>query len=715
MAVLDLERLDELDPNDSNSLDVVGTMIDDVYRASHGALDSLAMIWEENVRFLQGEQHIRYNTITRRYEVLPITKYNDFIPRPVTNYTLPIFQTVTSLLTKNKPNASVSANSTDTMDRNAAKLSDRLVDAKWEEDEETLQHVKAAKVMLSCGTVIRKDYWDNTRGPVSPLLNAPVGDTAVDIVDPFRFIPDIQTQSWFIEANVQTLGWIRQQYSKTMPDGMTPMQGYTGLAGEVKEDQELSPSMNLWERLKTSAGTGSGAYGSGSSPNENLKGCAVVKEAYIKPTQKYPSGRLIVVANRKVLYYGASPEFDQRYRDSWHPYSFCKWEEIFFRWHGLSLVECLVPLQKRVNAIDSLIILNRMTCASPTVIIPNGAGVPEGYFNGRPGLNVTVNPVGAGGIMPQRWEGRDVAQGVWKEREEIVQSMHVIAGDNEVLQGSRPEGVNTAAGLQMLLEQSFSKYSPIIQQWEKFIENGQTKKLRLIAKHYAEPRPDFINRLKEMNHDNLDVEIKDFIGSDLRDNVSVRVESGSSLPRSKLVEQDNYKNLATMGVFGPIDPMQNPVGNEEFLEKFGVTPLTTEINADVKKARFVNSVLTAINRGEMGKESYPRLLPVEQNPQTIQIHQKILTDRMKSPEFKDENGAFMMRYQELNNGMQVIMMQQQAAQLGQQAQQAAQSGQSAQKQPPAAGNGREMVSPGPATPSPRVAAPAGEPLMGGVQ
>lgn len=701
MAILDIEKLDSQDPNDTVGLDAIGGMIDDIYKSNHGFLESLAMVWEENVRFLQGEQHIRFNSITRRYEVIPVTKYNDFIPRPVTNYILPIFQTVTSLLTKNKPDAKVSANSNDPKDRDAAILSDRIVDAKWEEDDETVNHVKAAKILLSCGTVIRKDYWDNTKGPMSPVIQGRVGDTAVDIIDPFRFVPDIESKTWYLEANVQPLFWIRGQYSKTVPNPQDPngepipAPGYTGLANEVREDKDLSPAMTLWQRLKTSAGSG---YGGGSSKSENLTGCAVVKECYIKPTQKYPRGRLIVVAGGRVLYFGDSPEYDERYEDSWHPYSFCKWEDIFFRWHGLSLVEHLVPLQKRINAIDSLIILNRMTCASPTVIIPNGCGVPEGYFNGRPGLNVVVNPVGANGVMPQRWDGKDVSQGVWEEREQAVQSMHVIAGDNEVLQGARPEGVNTATGLQMLLEQSYSKFSPFIQQWEKFIERGQTKKLRLVAKHYAEPRPEFIGRLKEMNKDNLDVEVRDFIGSDLRDNISVRIETGSSLPRSKLAEQESYREMGTSGMFGPIDPMSNPVGNEEFLEKFGMKPIATQVNADVKKARYVNTVLTAINRGELGTDAYPMLLPVEQSPETVQIHLKILTDRMKAPEFKDEMQMFQNRFMELQGLMQQFMAQQAAAN----AQMAAQQGQPSNSQLP---QGAGISSPGPTSPSPREAAP----------
>lgn len=719
-------------------------MVDDVYQGNQPYLQSLAHEWERNIRFFMGDQYLFFDEVRRRYEVIPQTKYNKFIPRPVTNMILPIVQTMVSIWTRQKPNASVIRNSTDPADDNAAKLAERIQDAKWDIDDEVNNHIKAALVLCLAGTVIRKDYWDCTKGPdvniPAPESSPPVipaapqpqampqdmqsqqqspmppdqaaqpgqepqgpdllaklaqtvqgqateslgysgkaGDNAVDILDPFRIIKDLQTGAWIIEANVKPLAWIKAQYGKTGD-------GYTGRAAEVKEEDGLSAVMELHQRLKTS--TSSGAFKSSSKETE-LKGCAVIKECYVEPTEKHPNGLMIVRAGGQTLFVGDSPYWNPRYPESWHPYSFAKYQELYFRWHGLPLVTNLIKLQERLNAIDALIALARKTTAVPQWLKPTGCGVVEGYITGQPGLEIPYNPVGANGAKPERLPGLPVSGDIWREREQVVQSMHQIPGDNEVLSGLHPEGVNTAASLNMLLEQSFSKFNPFIQGWEKFIENGQSNKMRLIQTKYKEPRPEFINRLKELNKDNLDVEISAFLGEDLRNNVNFRIEAGSSLPRSKVVEQETLKDLAKGGMFGPLDPGSNPIGNQEFLEKFGMTPFNTELDADVKRARWVVGVLHQVSRGEMGQEKIPPILEYDNK----QVHLKILTDRMKQPSFKDDMGIFENRRMLLQQAIQ----QEQQAQMQQQmmAQQQALASQTPQVgnfPPPVLGSERPSVS-----------------------
>lgn len=651
---LDLKKVNEFDLKNPEHVKELGAMVDECYSTSAPYLSTLAKIWERNIRFFMGEQHIAYNEQYNRYEPIPLTKFNDWVPRPVTNYILPAVQTLVSIYTRQKPNASVRPNSTDSADINAAKLSERIQDAKWELDQEQLLHIQAALILMLCGTVIRKDYWDSSAGPTNNApkpeggIIGPIGDTAVEIIDPFRLIPDIQNRMWFLETNVKPKSWIQEAYGK---EG----EGYTGLVDTMEEDTELSNAMTLFQRLKTATGIGN------VGPNtdaESLQGSAIVKEMYIHPLPNHPEGILIVRACKKTLFAGPSKYFDAKYPDSWHPYSFCKYQELFFRWHGLSMIENVIELQQRINSIIALIVLNRQTMAIPQWLIPDGS-IREKYISGKPGLNIIWKPQ-PNGAAPTKLPGADLSQGVYKELEMAIDAFNRNTGINEVLSGIKPEGVNTVGQMQMMLEQSFSKFNPQIQSWEKFIESGQTKKLRNINKFYKEIRPDLVSQLKALNRDNLDVEIKDFLGADLADNVNVRIEAGSSLPRSKAVEQQMYQELAKGNLFGPLDPIQNPVGNQEFLEKFGATPLTTQLNADVKRARWVNSVLTAVSRGEMDPMEIPPVLPFD----NLDIHLKILTDRMKSPDFKDPLQVFQQRLgeiQAIQAQQQMEMAQQQAA------------------------------------------------------
>lgn len=610
--------------------------------------------WDEGLRFYMGQQHIQYSAVGRTWEDIPLTKFNNWMPRPVTNYVAPAVNTIVSLMTRRRPTATIYPNSQDESDRNAAKLAESIIDAKWELDHEQREHIRAQIIKLLTGTVFRKDYWDSSKGePVLMMGDDGVpyegraGDTAFEYIDPFRMIVDVVGQQFFIEQNVKPISWVKDRYDKES-------KGYTGEAHNVTEEKNLSTSLDLQFALKTESFRNQNK----SSDSDGLKNCTVIKEAYFAPTKRYPKGLRVDVASGVLLYVAESPCYDPKIEDSWHPYTWDHWQDVPFQFHGKSYVKDLIPLQRRINGTLALIELALRTMGIPQWRLPIGCGVPEGYMSGQPGLEIWYNPVGGNGLLPDKIRGEGVDPQMWKFLEDAITAFYMAAGTNEVMQGMRPEGVNTAAGLNLLLEQSNSKFSPQFMSNEKFIERCQGAKLRLIRKYYKETRPNLVQYLKQMNKDNLEVEIIDFTGADLRDNITVRIEAGSSIPKSKAFEQEMLKQLAQFGLFGPIDPMSNPIGNEEFLEKFGLSPIHTELNADVKRARWINSVLTAVNRGQIPMEKVPPIMPFD----NLQIHLKVLTDEMKRPDFNDPAGVFGMRAQQIDSIMQQQAMQQQMMQ-----------------------------------------------------
>jgi len=680
IQVLDIQEIDKLDlshdesGNFSNINDVMklGGMVNDAYMGAQGYLGSLARTWEENIHFFMGNQYIRWNNHFRRFDPLPNNKYTKWIPRPTTNFILPIVQSIASVFTSRKPSVGVRPNSTDEADINAAKLAERLQDLKWEENDEQRLSLLAVIVMCLTGTVIRKDYWDSTAGPTIKTGNVdedgneeeiPLGDNAVEILDPFRVIPDLnvikpEDSPWFLESNIKPLSWVREAYGRTGD-------GFTGYADKIKEDHNLSSIMQIFNRLKTSESSGNYIYGEGSSNQDTLKNNTVLLEAYIEPTKNYPKGIFTCVSGKKTLYVGDSPYYEDQYKNSWHPFTFCKFQDVGFRFHGLSLVENLVSLQKRLNEIDATIILTRQRMGSPQILMPKGHGIPHGYISGEPGLLIEWDNLSANGSSPIIFPAADVSQSTLAERKNIVDEMHKIAGTNEILSGQRPVGVNSAAGLHLLKEQSYDKFSNPVHNLEKYYEESQTKKMRVWSKFAREPRPDMIKRLQYMNKDNLDLQIVNFIGADLRDNVSIRIEAGSSLPRSKAYELQALQEAMQAGLLGQVDPQTNPVGNKEILEKFGITGISTVANSDVERAKWINGVLVSINRDQLEIDSYPPILPMDD----LNIHMKILTDYMKKPKFKDPKQVFVQRYEQIKSILEQqeaeAMQQQMMQQMGQ--------------------------------------------------
>lgn len=676
---IDLEKID------GDDLTAIAGNVEEASKMAPYYQERMAYNWMQNIYFLLGDQHIFYNTISRQFELIPQSK-GDYIPRPVTNFFQPIASTICSILTRNKPTANVSPNSMNAEDIGAAKIAAKVQDVKWEDDDMESKLMEAALWAVCCGTVFRKDYWDTSYGKVvrvpltqqiqkqvlgpmgdiqivtseEPVVNPmdgspmfdelPLGDNAVSIIDPFRMCVDPNAvnegdMAWIMEVSVQRIHWIKENFSKSG-------NGFTGEGAQVKPDQNTNTMLEMSQRLKTISGKGSGPYGGTSSLQTELKNVAVIKELYVRPTAKHPRGQQIVTCNNKVLYRGDSPYYDGT-PGSFHPYSIFKWELVPGRFWGKSLLEDLVEPQRRINAIDSLIILNRKTMVSPQKLIPAGSGIPDGQWSGAPGLQLQYRPVGANGAKPEIVPGVQLPPQVYQERDITKGEMYQIARTNEILQGIRPTGVGTYSALQLLQDQSYSVLSPQIHRWEKFIEKGETKKLKLIATRYREPRPEFINKLRVMSKDITDVEIANFIGSDLRDNCSVRVEAGSTIPRSEAAKQQQLMDLANTGTLGDI--INNPVNKQKFLEKMGVTGFDSDFEIDVKRAQWEVEML------ENGLIDGIAVLPYENHAIHLQIHM----NRMKEPSFMKLDPSIQqmfIQHVELHNMYQQEQMIQQAQQ-----------------------------------------------------
>ncbi|MDX1902084.1 MAG: hypothetical protein SFW66_08830 [Gammaproteobacteria bacterium] len=641
---LQLEEINKLDFSNKSSLTQIATMVQSLFMTNHSYMTTLARVWDTNIRFFEGDQWIYYDNAKKTNMTIPILDgVNDFIPRPVTNLISPTLMTIASVFTKNKPTALVFPNSDQDADMQAARVAEAILDTKWDLDDEARLHVRGILIALLCGTVFRKDYWD----PAASTTNIqpdgleddmPIGDTKAEMLTPFEVYPDIYGGNYYFEARCVPIETIRQMYDRQD-------KGYTGRANEVKPDRTYNSVLQYRENLRTLTPSGV-SYGYGQAGGGNSSETAVLVECYIRPTRAFPKGIMVVQANGIPLYVADSPYYDKRVEDSWHPYTVFQWEKSPTRFHGISLCEKIVPLQRRLNGLDSFIMLNNMSMVNPVWLIDKMSNIPEGYLNGRPGLHVYFT-----GTPPTRLQGIGLPTDIYKERQQLVEDIHFIAGDNLVLHGEQPSGVNTATGLQLLLEQSAGKFSPYYTNWEKFIENGQQKKLLLIAKNYIQQRPDFLKKIKHFSRNSNTIDIKNFLGSDLRDNFTIRIEAGSSVPRSKLVEQQQLLDLAKLGMLGDVSPQANPVANQKFLEKFGVTQFQGITNPDLLKANFVVGVLKQINDNKLPENDYPPLLPFE----NVDIHMQTLVDEMKRPEFKDPKQVFAAKFEELNAAKEAQM------------------------------------------------------------
>jgi hypothetical protein len=660
---------------ENEDLDALASKIESFYKQDSTVKTRLTYNWDRNHKFLDGNQWIVFDGDQQTggmWKRLTVSKANEYIPRPVTNYIFDAYQTLKSYLIKNKPRSSVRPNTQTFKDKAAAKIADLCLEANWERLVEQSNYEYAASCLLTYGTVFKKDYWDTTsvsmvkipRMQQQPQLDPqtgmqigmievpevdpetgeemfdelPLGDVNTEVVEPYRIAidpaaNDLHKIRWIMEYSIQPISWIEETYGKEGP-------GYTGKIDEVKEEKALSGSMRRFYALKNSSGVKNStalAEGSTSAAGDvELSNQAVIKEYYERPTAKYPKGRMVVVANSICLYAGDSPYSGSEQGD-WHPYSECRWEIVPGRFWGKSPLDVGVEIQKQINSIDAVIVLTRKTMAIPQKLIPTSAGIAPGTWTGRPGQEVPYRD--AGGAKPEIIQGHGVDTTVFQERAQRLEDLKNTMGAIDILKGDRPPGVTAASALNLLYEVGTGKLFPILDRWKKLVENSQKKQLKIITKMYKEPRPDYIRLLMAKNSELSEEAINKFIGTDLYDNCNVTIEAGSNVPKLQAAKQAALQEAAQVGVLG----LELPANRMEYQRQMGIEGFDNDVGPDVKRAEWENDLLDNI---ELSPDNRPLVLAVDNH----EIHMDVLARRMKEPSFMSASGpvqqAYMAHYQE---------------------------------------------------------------------
>lgn len=658
----------------NDDTDELAQSIEKFYKTDSTTKTRLSYHWDRNHKFLDGEQWLVFDGDRETggvWKRLTVSKPNEYIPRPVTNYIFDAYQTLKSYLIKDKPRSTVRPNTQAFRDKGAAQVAELCLEANWERLQEQANYEYAASCLVTYGTVFKKSYWDTSSlvmvslpkmvdQPITdPMTGAvvgstqveavdpesgqpimeevPLGDLNTDVVEPYRIAldpaaNDIHKIKWIMEYAIQPLDWIKENYDKPPEEGS----GFTGKFSEVKEEKELSTTMRRFYNLKTSSGVkGTAGLGEGSvssSGDTNITNCAVVKEYYERPSSKHPKGRLVVVANGICLYAGESP-YEGPELGAWHPYSECRWEILPGRFWGKSPLDAACEIQKHINSIDSVIILTRKTSAIPQKLVPLNSGIANGSWTGRPGQEIHYRA--ADGGKPELLPSQGVDPTVFQERAQRADDLKNITGAIDILKGERPSGVTASSALNLLYEVGTGKLYPMLERWKRFVENDQKKQLRTMSKFYQEPRKDYISLLVSKNKD-LSVEaIQHFIGSDLYDNCNVVVEAGSNVPKLHAAKQAALEEAARAGTLN-LNSAQNRM---EYNRQMGIVGFDNDVGPDTHRAEYENDLLDNI---EHNPNKRPIILEVDEDA----IHIEVLARRMKEPSFMDLSGVVQQAYME---------------------------------------------------------------------
>jgi hypothetical protein len=711
------------DPRVATAINEYGDFVDTNRSSSRWAA---TIQWIENILFGAGRQYIddilssRINYNSNSSEASVVQDTLDNVPRPVNDLLGRYIETNIALFTENKPMPRVSAKSDSLNDQKAADLSELTLEYLWEALDMPEKNREICRLMLYCGTAFKEIAWDDSvprhmsvpqtetspysfvRDPVSGApIKVPVarqvqsldskgdpkmqdqveyGDVSARIVSPFEIhVPN--THYW------EDIDWVMREYytpidslkSKYEIAAKRRKNVFKKSNGWFLENLDKVFSENVtrlplwwWERLTTLVeGPGQSLYIG--SP-EQWDGYCVVRIFDRKPSDRWPKGRTVITAGNQLLYDSpmdrGARAYDPRWPNRWHPYVRYRWEPMPGSIWGRSLVSKLLPKLKRVNAIDTTMIMWRRTIPMSAWIAPKGSHPQKDLWSGKPGLIWEYDPRQTAGMAPEVIHPPAYPEAALREREQQLQEMEFIAGTEQVLRGERPQGVNSAAALDMLRKQALSSRSACLQAWDESLEREGSALLQEVIRNVrVDPR--YLERIKILAREKMSaLTIHQFSGEDLSDNVGVRIDTASMALLSK--EAREAKTIEFLQYAGNL--MQLPFGLQQaVLDRLGIEYSLQPQGLDVERIR---RMITWIKAGD-----FTRVIPQPEDDPFVAF--ELLTQETKKdswwdmrPDSQQMIHALMDKYKMMIEFRQMQQMQMQAQQVQ------AQGGQAPGQPPP---------------------------------
>lgn len=434
--------------------------------------------WRLNMNFLNNHQYCDINNYTNTIEDMQKPFY--WTEQEVYNHIAPIVETRLSKLGRVKPAMTVLPATSNLDDIQTTKVCKSILKATQRKLKISDKIDTANGWAEICGSVFYKNIWDMKAGQLigyygeEPLCE---GDIDTSIVPAYEVYPDNQFNDGpdncrsIIHAKAYTVSDIKEIWNVTV------------LGTEVDVYSLGMSNISL-------GGLGYNATIPFVAPTIK-KDAAIVKEYQELPSKKYPNGRLIIVANDELLYYGDLPY--KNGEDGKRTFSLvrqncidrpgCFW--------GSTVIERCIPIQRSYNAVKNRKheFLNR--CAIGVITYEDGTLLNEDELEEDGVAPGTLLPRKLGSAAPTFLNNGVLPPEFAQEENQLEEQFNLISGVSELSRNSTaPTGVGSGTALGILNEQDETRISLTANNIKKAqIENGK-QYLRLYKQFATGPRMD---------------------------------------------------------------------------------------------------------------------------------------------------------------------------------------------------------------------------------
>lgn len=479
----------------------------------------------ECLRFTRGRQYTwvdSQNIIREQQTTSDYERPGRHRVRSVRNYIFDHVETEVAGATQRIPGYDIAPTSTEPKRISAARLARKVVYygyEKWNLDQASERVIRYA---VSADEGFAWPYFDSTVGPYFQTdviqEGKPTGETKtigegeikVRVYGPNEVF-------WEPGLRFEESRWHAIEQARDI-DQVMETDGYVG--GKLTADAQKAETSN---------------------PDTAQERLVLVTEYLERPNKNRPNGRWITMANNRVII----PERPYPCRDGEGK---TLDEPVLHELHyaedpdsdrNLGLVRFLLDAQRQLNHAVSKIAEWINLTMNPQIIIQNGK-ILSGKLSDAPGAIVRI--AGSGEIKIR--EPGQIPPELFRQKEEAISDMARISAQNDI-----PSQVESAKGIQFILEKDASRRAGFYSNLAKFHARLARHCLYLVQRHYTEPR-----LLKIRGEQGIEP-IADFLGAELLGEVDVRVSAGSLEPRTRESIEAKIMSFADRGWISPHEAM----------------------------------------------------------------------------------------------------------------------------------------------------------------
>jgi hypothetical protein len=575
---------------------------------------SRALQWFRNAAFLAGQHHDTFKykqggTFTQDTVVIPPRMQDVMSPHMVDNHVLRIAQANIAELTGMNPFPVVDPASLSPDDQDLAKIGELILNVLWEAPLRVPEKLRVLVAYLEiCGTAAAETYFSELNSveermklELREIPNLISGKTVQDWVE------SVDKTEWTYKQGLRLNIW-SGFHLDVNPDATSDPDTLTWVCRTTFEDVELMKRMfdrdekNYhpdalkglgpseysddalwhWEQLKdlVDSPTSDTPVTLERNSRRSLAGCTRVRMIDTRPNLEAPMGRTIVSVGGKVVYAGPSRSWSQAYPERWTPMRIARWWTLPGRFEGIPLISPLIPLQKRVNALDCLIRINRQHMGVGAWLLPKACKVPEGLIGPFNGQNITYN-FGPRGEKPERVPFLPLTADIWEERAGCVSSMERLGGiaSSQLSTATSPSALRAGVMLDFAQRQALQSKSAVLLDFEAFVGGLAQDILQEVARNMGDD-PELLRRVSVAARELGDLAIERYTTLDLRDNVRVKIDLRSQMlqtPEAKKEAAATFLQFAGQGM--------SPVERAKVATIMGLDEIESQASAQWKRAR----------------------------------------------------------------------------------------------------------------------------------